>query len=52
MLEGCPNFHGSNKKNKLTPIQDNYDETAHSHYFFRWNRDNLKIFEYFNPSGS
>ena len=49
MLESCPNFHVSNKKNKLTPIQDNYDETAHSHYFFRWNRDNLKIFEYFNP---
>lgn len=48
MLEGCANFHVSNK-NKLAPIQDNYDETAHSHFFFRWNRDNLKIFDHLNP---
>ena len=48
MLENCPNFHVSNKKNKLAPIRDNYDETAHSHYFFRWNGDNLKIFEHFS----
>ena len=33
MLENCENFHVSNK-NKLAPVQDNYDETAHSHFFF------------------
>jgi len=47
MIDGCPNFHISNKQNKLAPVRDNYDETAHSHYFFRWNNDSLKIFNYF-----
>jgi hypothetical protein len=44
MLDECPNFHLSNKKNSIAPIKDNYDETAHSHYFFRWNKDEINIF--------
>ena len=44
MLDECPNFHVSNKKNNIAPIKDNYDETAHSHYFFRWNKDEINIF--------
>ena len=48
MIENCPNFHVSNQRNKLAPVNDNYDETAHSHYFFRWNNDHLKIFKLFD----
>ena len=48
MLDECPNFHVSNKKNNIAPIKDNYDETAHSHYFFRWNKDEINIFKKFD----
>ncbi len=48
MLDECPNFHVSNKKNNIAPIKDNYDETAHSHYFFRWNKDEINIFQKFD----
>ncbi len=48
MLDECPNFHVSNKKNNIAPVKDNYDETAHSHYFFRWNKDEINIFKKFD----
>ncbi len=48
MLDECPNFHVSNKKNNIAPVKDNYDETAHSHYFFRWNKDEINIFQKFD----
>ncbi len=48
MIEECPNFHVSNKKNNIAPVKDNYDETAHSHYFFRWNKDEINIFKKFD----
>jgi hypothetical protein len=48
MIDDCPNFHISNKKNNIAPIKDNYDETAHSHYFFRWNKDEIGIFKKFD----
>ena len=48
ILENCPNFHKSNKLEDLPSNLDNYVETAHSYFFFRWNSDNLKIFEYFD----
>ena len=48
IIDECPNFHVSNKKNNISPIKDNYDETAHSHYFFRWNKDEINIFEKFD----
>jgi len=47
ILEDCPNYHKSNKKEDLATVLDNYDETAHSHFFFRWNGDNLNIFKHF-----
>ena len=45
-----PNFHVSNNKNlyKIQTKNINYNETAHSHFFFRWNNDDLKIFDYFD----
>jgi|TARA_B100001964_G_C14111489_1_gene544046 hypothetical protein len=48
IFDNCPNFHISNKQKKLTHINKNYKQKAHSHFFFRWNKDKLKIFKCFD----
>ena len=46
MLEGCPNFHRfiDHETSKKYSLQTH----RHSFYFFRWNKDELKLFESFN----
>jgi len=46
MLEGCPNFHRfiDQETSKKYSLQTH----RHSYYFFRWNQDNLKLFDNFN----
>ena len=46
MVEGCPNFHRSIDED----LSKEYSVMAvrHSFYFFRWNKDENKIFDKFN----
>ena len=51
--EAIPNFHikskrrGANgeKGTREYKIKDGYDEVGHSYYFYRWNKDQLGLFE-------
>ena len=50
--EVIPNFHVKSKRRDASEdkgtrgykIEDGYDEVGHSYYFYRWNKDELKIF--------
>lgn len=46
MLEGCPNFHRfiDQETSKKYSLQTH----RHSFYFFRWNKDDLKLFDNFD----
>ena len=42
-----PNFHTkfSQKRMQVEKNKDRYDEIAHSYFFYRWNKDDLNIFD-------
>ena len=47
LLDGCPNFHEINDGSGTFP--GGYFEFDHSHYFFRWNGDDLGLFDRLDP---